>query len=255
MNALVIALILALLAPAAALAQTCSRQSPPHTLALLELYTSEGCDSCPPADRFVSSLRAGRMAGLGSDQLVPLSLHVDYWDYIGWKDRFAQAAFGGRQRWLVELARSRRVYTPEIFVGGQELRNWSDSLPAAVQRINARPARADIGIVLGKAGSGGLLLEVSVRAMQDASLFVALYENALSSEVRAGENRGVTLKHDQVVRELIGPIALKAAGSHSVKRTLRLPPGAEVGNLGVATFVQTEHGEVLQALALPVCAR
>src|ERR1039457_1730220 len=105
----------------AAIAETCTIHSPPHTVALLELYTSEGCDSCPPADKFVSGLRAA--SGLGANQVVPISLHVDYWDYIGWKDVFAQHAYTERQRWLSDLARTRTVYTPEVFVGGQELRN------------------------------------------------------------------------------------------------------------------------------------
>src|SRR4051812_24872496 len=77
-------------------AQACRKQSPPHTVALLELYTSEGCDSCPPADRFVSALHA---SGLGPQQVVPLALHVDYWDYIGWKDAFGRRTYAERQRW------------------------------------------------------------------------------------------------------------------------------------------------------------
>ena len=89
-------LMLLLLAPwSGALAQACSKHSPPHTVALLELCTSEGCSSCPPADRFIGALHD---AGLDAGQVVPLALHVDYWDYIGWKDRFARPAFGERQR-------------------------------------------------------------------------------------------------------------------------------------------------------------
>lgn len=233
-----------------ALAQACSKQSPAHTVALLELYTSEGCSSCPPADRFVSGLRD---AGLGADQVVPLSLHVDYWDDIGWKDRFAQPAYTERQHWLSALAASRTIYTPEIFIAGQELREWRSATPDAVRRINRQPARAHIAISLGGRAARGLQVDVHATAAGGGNLFVALYENGLSSAVRAGENRGATLRHDYVAREWIGPVALDGAGRASLSRTLALPAGVPTRNFGVAAFVQTGRGEVLQALALPAC--
>jgi len=241
-----------------AFAQMCSKQSPPHTVALLELYTSEGCSSCPPADKFVSNLRR---AGLPAEQVVPLSLHVDYWDAIGWKDMFANHAFTERQRWLSDLANTRTIYTPEIFVAGREVRDWSAAwgggIAAAVKRINARPAQADIGIALGKAADGRLPVEIRTNAAQGSKLFVALYENGLVSAIKAGENSGATLKHDYVVRDWIGPIALSSDrknGRTALLRTLALPAGAIAENLGVAAFVQAAKGEVLQALSLPLCS-
>ena len=107
----VAALLLSGAVQAGAIAQTCSKHSPAHTVALLELYTSEGCDSCPPADKFVSGLRG---SGMTSAQVVPLSLHVDYWDYIGWKDVFAKAAFTERQRWLSDQAGSRTIHAGTV---------------------------------------------------------------------------------------------------------------------------------------------
>lgn len=244
-------LMLLLLAPwSGALAQACSKHSPPHTVALLELYTSEGCSSCPPADRFIGALHD---AGLDAGQVVPLALHVDYWDYIGWKDRFARPAFGERQRWLADQASTRTIYTPEFFVAGQELRDWRGDVAATVKRINRRPAQASIDIALGKRREGNLPVEVRVRAPQGSKLFVALYQNGLSSDIGAGENRGVLLKHDYVVREWIGPVAVKGDGNTMLARTFALPTDAAPKNLGVAAFVQTGHGEVLQALALPLC--
>ncbi len=239
-----------LLAPSAHAVQSCSKQSPAHTVALLELYTSEGCDSCPPADRFVSGLRA---SGLGAEQVVPLSLHVDYWDYIGWKDVFAHHAYTERQRWLSALANSRTVYTPEFFIGGREQRDWRGGVPSAVRRVNQRPALAQIAITIGQPSGGALPVEISARAARDGNLFVALYQNGLSSEVKAGENRGAMLTHDYVVRDWIGPLTLTADGRTALPRALALPAGALPKNLGVAAFVQTDRGEVLQALALPLC--
>jgi hypothetical protein len=242
------------IAPAAA-APSCSKLSPPHTVALLELYTSEGCDSCPPADRFVSGLRN---AGLDSEQVVPLSLHVDYWDYIGWKDAYARRTFTDRQRWRVALANGRAVYTPEIFIAGREVRDWAapQRVAGQVQVVNARPARADIRLTLGQATQSGLPAEVSVKAAPGGALFLALYENGLSTDVKAGENRGVTLKHDYVVRDWIGPVpvAADAKGARAaLPRMLALPEEAPRGNLGVAAFIQDDRGEVLQAVSMPLC--
>lgn len=249
----------AIAAPSFAATPSCSKQSPAHTVALLELYTSEGCSSCPPADQAFGRLRAeaASTGRLGIDQVVPLALHVDYWDYIGWKDLFASSVHTERQHWLSGLAKSRTVYTPEMFAGGQELRNWSSGIPAAVRRINGQPAKADIGITLGTPVPAGLPVEVSIQARQAGNLFVALYENALASQVGAGENGGTTLHHDYVVRQWIGPVDLRAAGGVGKMRwmqTLRLPTGAKAANLGVAAFVQSGSGEVLQALALPLCS-
>jgi hypothetical protein len=239
---------------ALAVAPVCSKQSPAHTIALLELYTSEGCSSCPPADRFVSGLRAS----MTPDQVVPLSLHVDYWNDIGWKDQFSRGTFTERQRWLSDLAGSRTIYTPEIFVAGHEDRGWYNGLGNAVKRINAQPAQADITIAFGKPADGKLPVEVKAKSKAGAAraskLYVALYQNGIQTEVKAGENSGATLKHDYVVREWLGPVSVPAAGEGaSLVRTVALPEKAALKNLGIAAFVQAERGEVLQAFSLPLC--
>jgi len=241
-------------------ANSCALQSPAHRVALLELYTSEGCDSCPPADLFVSGLRA---AGVAPQQAVILSEHVDYWNYIGWKDPFSRAAFTERQRWLSDLAGSRTIYTPEIFIAGKELRGgtnggWTNGVPAAVKRVNESAAQADISIVLGAAGSGGLPVEVKASSPREGKLYVALVESGVASQVTAGENKGRLLHHDFVVREWLAPVSLAADGrsgknAAGLVRTLALPPGASAGKLGISAFVQTDKGEVLQALSLPAC--
>ena len=241
-------------------ANSCTLQSPAHRIALLELYTSEGCDSCPPADQFVSGLRA---AGVAPQQAVILSEHVDYWNDIGWKDPFSRAAFTERQRWLSDLVGSRTIYTPEMFIAGKELRGgtnggWVNGVPAAVKRVNDTPAQADISIALGALGSAGLPVEVKASSARDGKLYVALVESGLASQVTAGENKGRLLHHDFVVREWLAPVTLAADGKSGQKaggvtRMLTLPPGAVSGKLGISAFVQTSKGEVLQALALPVC--
>lgn len=247
-------LILSLAAVAAlnippVLAAGCSAQSPAYRIALLELYTSEGCSSCPPADQYVSGLRAD---GVTAQQAVVLSEHVDYWNHIGWKDPFSSRTFTDRQRWLSDLAGSRTIYTPEIFVGGKEQRGWPRGVAAAVKRTNGQAAQADIGIALDAAGAGGLAVSVTARSAHEGKLYVALVESGVASQVKAGENSGRLLRHDFVVREWLAPVPLVSGGA-AVGRTLALPAGATASKLGISAFVQTDKGEVLQALALPVC--
>src|SRR2546428_13858931 len=104
--------------PAASFAAQCTKDSPPHAVALVELYTSEGCDSCPAADRWLGGLGRGSTS---VDSVVPLALHVDYWDRLGWKDRFASARFSERQGALASRGGSRIVYTPGVFLNLGEL--------------------------------------------------------------------------------------------------------------------------------------
>jgi hypothetical protein len=233
-----------------AAADECSAKSGATTGALVELYTSEGCDSCPPADRWLSALPA---AEFGAGQVVPLALHVDYWDYIGWKDPFAKALFSARQREVAAVTRSRVVYTPQVVLAGKDFRGWParSRFAEAVAAINATPARAGIELAV---AAGEIRAQAAVprrEDREDTALFVALYQSGLSSRVTAGENRGVTLKHDFVVREWWGPLALDASGTASFAR--QASPQT-LANGGVAAFVQSRRtGEVLQALALPGC--
>src|SRR5688572_32153256 len=99
----------------------CVAESGPGTAALVELYTSEGCSSCPPADRWLASLGERHPTG----NVVPLALHVDYWDYIGWKDPYAKREFSLRQRKFSQLQRMALVYTPQVLLQGRDFRAWA----------------------------------------------------------------------------------------------------------------------------------
>lgn len=235
----------------------CTAASAERTVALVELYTSEGCDSCPPADRWLSSLGA---RGYAPERVVPIALHVDYWDYIGWKDPYAKREFSTRQRKLAQLQRLSFVYTPQVLLQGQDFRRWSAAaFDDAVARINARPARAKIAVSLSGPGANGFDVEVDASvtdASQRASaeLYLAAYENKLVSQVTAGENHGKTLAHDYVVLDWVGPISFGPGGRAAEKRSLPLLPGAVPENSGVVAFVQNRaSGDVLQALMRPAC--
>ena len=122
---LLVATAIAVTFAARAAEPPCSSRSGPRTTALVELYTSEGCDSCPAADHWLSSLFA---QGFRPDQVVPLALHVDYWDYIGWKDPFAKGEFSLRQRKLAQLKRPVIVYTPQVLLQGRDFPRWSSCI-------------------------------------------------------------------------------------------------------------------------------
>jgi hypothetical protein len=230
----------------------CVASSPDHRVALVELYTSEGCSSCPPADAWLNRIPAG-----GNDEVVPLAFHVPYWDYIGWKDPYAQETFSERQSWLVHLNGHRTVYTPHFFLSGTELANSTNAVGQAIKRIDAQSA--EIAIRLSASLQKPRLLSIDVDATAPGlgpgrSLFLAVTEDGLTSEVHAGENQGATLHHDHVVRTLIGPLPL-ANGKLTEHREIPVPSAWLSAKIGVTAFVQDDHsGRVLQVASTESCA-
>jgi hypothetical protein len=177
---------------------------------LIELFTSEGCSSCPPADRWLSSLKSD--AGLWTD-FVPVAFHVDYWDAIGWPDRFADPQFGQRQRRYHSESVVRGVYTPGVIAGGQEWHGW--------RRGGLPPVSGAGGLLTAELRAGDL--HVRYTAAQ-AGTFDAKYQvhaawlgMGQQSEVRAGENRGKQLINDFVVLDLV-ELPLGAADGKAVTR-------------------------------------
>lgn len=254
----VIAAIMMIAATAPAQAASCSAESVAHRVTLLELYTSEGCNSCPPADRWVSELPA---RGFDTARVVTLAFHVDYWNYLGWPDPFAKAQYSERQRIASRRNGARVVYTPQLLLNGRDYRRGSlvDDFGNRVGALNRDRARATISLQLQADGGAGLTVRsrvavAEVAARAGARAFLALYENNLSNQVTAGENRGKRLHHDFVVRDLAGPFPVDASGVARLRQQIQLEPGWKTGDLHVAAFVQSERsGDVLQALALPVC--
>ena len=236
----------------AAHAQKCTARSGDKTAVLVELYTSEGCNSCPPADRWLSEL--GRK--YPGELVVPLALHVDYWDYIGWKDPYAKREFSQRQRRLSQLQRAAFVYTPQVLVQGTDFRDWGGAaFDRAVSRIHARPAGARLELEILSVARDALQVRTQATILDaaqaaEAGVYVAAYENRLESQVTAGENSGRLLQHDHVALEWQGPYA-------PGERLLRLPllPKAKLGDSGIVAFVQSRRtGEVLQTLMLGTCS-
>ena len=248
-------LLLPVLGMSVAAGQRCAVQSGPQTAALVELYSSEGCSSCPPADQRLNALR--KEAGAAS-LVVPLALHVTYWDQIGWADPLAQAQFDARQAELLRHQPRHVAYTPQFFVGGTELRGWDTQLPAAIHRINATAAAVNIGLSATPGPGGKLLLEANASApdaQTNGQLYVAISESAIVSKVLRGENRGATLQHDAAVRLWLGPVAL-AQGRAQLRREVKLPASWRPEQLQVVAFVQgADSSAILQAVSTAQCAK
>ena len=227
----------------------CRATSAAHQTVLVELYTSQGCSSCPPADRWLARL-ADRYP---RTQIVPLALHVGYWDYIGWKDPYARAEFTARQRDLAQAGGSATIYTPEVFVQAREFSRWADSgqFEARIRAIVDTPAEARVSLRASVANATVAIdaNAVAFRSGRDPQLVLALVESGLKTAVGAGENRGETLHNQRVVRAWSGPLPLSAP-------TMQwpLPAGADPARISIVAFVQESPpaGRVLQALDLPL---
>jgi hypothetical protein len=238
-----------------ACAGSCTLQSPPHRLAVLELYTSEGCNSCPPADRWFSALP---QRGITADRAVLLAFHVDYWDQLGWPDRFSQMRFSERQRGMAARNRRGVIYTPQLVLDGHDLRAGArpEDLDSKIRSINAEKAGATIRAdVRRAAGSVRVTAEIQVLeagARSESQAWVAVFENGLSSRVSAGENAGKLLYHDFVVRELAGPFPVAADGGAHLDQTIQVAPEWNTEHTGITVFVQRrDSGNVVQAAILP----
>ncbi len=240
-------------APSSYAGNACEVKSGSATAALVELYTSEGCSSCPPADKQLSRIRQQSDANA---VIVPLALHVSYWDEIGWKDVFAQKAFDARQSQLLANRKNRVVYTPQFFVNGRELRGWQSALPEQIRQINAKPAPLTIALKSTPLGDNKVSVSAEVAAQNmkaNAALYLAISESDLTSRVLRGENSGVTLKHDNTVRLWFGPMPLMQ-GNGRLQQEINIPAGWNREHLHAVAFVQDQaSGDILQAVSTAQC--
>jgi hypothetical protein len=237
-------------------ASACAATSGRDTLPLVELYTSEGCDSCPSADRWLSATYPPARSDAAASVLA---FHVDYWDRLGWKDRFASPQFTARQHAAMRANGATFVYTPQVLVQGRDIESGRRHRAAeAVAAARARPARATL--VLDAPGFGEGTTNVRMRATvptagahRNAALWLAYTDSGHTTDVKAGENRGVRLTHDHVVRAVYGPYPVDADGDATT--TVAVTPPAERGRSpALVAFVQdAKTGDVLQTLTLVAC--
>ncbi len=214
-----------------------------RTPILMELFTSEGCSSCPPVDTWVERLDAAQpVAGA---QIIVLSEHVDYWDHDGWKDPFSSAAITDRQRAYVNNLRLSDVYTPQIIVDGDIELKPAD--PRQANQILARaagdpmiPVRID-AITVGTGSPAVLTGRIQAEGSaekRNADVFVAVALDKTLTDVLAGENDGRKLENIAVVKEMVKIGKLEKGKSYDQPFSIKLWPHADPANLRVVAFVQ-----------------
>jgi hypothetical protein len=247
-------LLIALLTLLTTQAVACEISSGQQTIALVELYTSEGCSSCPPADQWLSGF-----VKKPASNVVALAFHVDYWDSLGWRDRFASPRFSQRQRERVAVGGGRTVYTPQLFINGSDQAYWRESsgVASAIDQINSRPAEAQLTLKLGpgKPWTSNLTGTIKHPTGQQ-QIWLAVYQDKLNSEVSTGENSGRRLQHDRVVRQWLGPFQANANGQIKVDQSVGNMEAFDPTQSGVAAVVEDKSsGKVLQAVSLPFCGQ
>jgi len=219
--------------------------SMPKSVVVLELFTSEGCSSCPPADAVLTRLVMRQpVAGV---EVFALGEHVDYWDRLGWRDPFSSAAYSARQStYDSRVFHRNEVYTPQLVVDGQleGVGSDIDAVQRAVKQAAQAP-KAVVDVAAVRAGKRALRVNVHVAvphslALRDsADVVVAITEDNLATEVRSGENRGRTLKHSAVVRSLTA-IGTLSPGEREWSNgvTVTLATDWTAANLRIVSFLQ-----------------
>ncbi|MEO8858376.1 MAG: DUF1223 domain-containing protein [Burkholderiaceae bacterium] len=223
----------------------CSAQSGVGITPVVELYTSEGCSSCPPADRWASGL-GQQPPGPGTPVLE--AFHVAYWDNLGWVDRFANPAHTDRQRQIAQWNRQRGIYTPQVVLNGRDWPAWSSAggtLPSA-----SKPASVSIRMLQLPDGRIEAMVIARDKAAASWSAYWTVTEDGHASKVKAGENAGEYLKHDHVVRQYT-PVG-NYSNEPGVARTLVLRPIAQTPgharHINLVIFDE-RTGEILQAVS------
>lgn len=195
---------------------------------VVELFTSQGCSSCPPADRILGELAE-------DDNVIALALHVDYWDYLGWKDEFASPENTKRQRAYARAKGERTIYTPQMIVGGMDHVVGSRGMKVAkiVQKHAKRKMPVDIR--LRRSGDTLSIEATGVGDLPNMVVYVATYSPEETVDVRRGENAGRTLTYHNVVRRMAPVGRWNGQGTFSASANVS-------GNAPVVVLVQAGNG-------------
>jgi hypothetical protein len=195
-----LAITVALLAVSSAYAEPLVFESEETPAAVVELFSSEGCSSCPPAEAWISGLKTRPDLW---KSVVPVVFHVDYWDNLGWRDRFASRAFTERQRRYVSTGQTASIYTPGFVVNGVEWRGWFNREPLPAPK----PAKVGkLRVTLRDRGHLDIAFTPVGAGPKSALVEVALLGCGIASDVRSGENGGRRLLHDFVVLNLASAV-------------------------------------------------
>jgi len=229
-----------------ALADQIKASSGPYRTPVVELYTSEGCSSCPPADEWISKLGSAISSEFHA---VPLAFHVDYWNRLGWPDPFSDSEYTKRQQQHAVNNRQRSVYTPEFLVSGKEARGTT-SVVEQIRSANSELAEVLITFGVMPLDDGYLTAELLVEnSVEGAELYLAIFENNIVRQIEGGENKGRTLHHDFVVRQWL-KVATMQAGAYEGVHEIVMDDQWNTEEIGLAAVViDPETGGTLQALS------
>jgi hypothetical protein len=226
------------------LAAGASRAADPMPV-LVELFTSEGCDSCPPADAVL--LRLAQLREIAGAEIIVMSEHVDYWDYLGWKDPYSARQFTDRQNEYARALGGSNVYTPQMIIDGRY--DVLGSSVRDVQETISRAARTAKSPVRIEAHGKAQVLDVHVdgdTGRETANYYLAITEDNLSDKVTRGENKGLTLSHAAVVRKLISLGRSKPNQPFTTTTSVPLAAEWKLANLRAIAFAQNaKSGAIL----------
>lgn len=220
---------------------------PPRTPVLVELFTSEGCSSCPPADALLAKL--DELQPVARVTVIALEEHVDYWDHQGWRDPFSSADFTARQQRYAESLHVESPYTPQMVIDGRSEFVGNDSNRALHELAQAAlTAKTTIHVTVRDYAAGQISLAVHVDAAgSQGNVWLAIAETGLASDVARGENAGRNLKHSAVVRKLTPIGKLKSGEPFSAEPAVKLARQWKPENLRAVVFVADSTAKVLGA--------
>ena len=206
---------------------------------LVELFTAQGCSTCPPADRLLSGMGADRDL---QKEVVPLAFHVDYWNSSSWRDRFSDAAWTRRQTDYVHAAGGDQVYTPQAVINGGKQCVGSDvqCIKAGVQAAAAQP-HGQLAVSVAPHGDNAFEVAITAQApagVKSLDVMLAVYESGLETAVSGGENAHQTLHNDFVVRRLERAFSVSTGDSKQKTVRVKLDEGWQRDHLGIAVFLQ-----------------
>jgi hypothetical protein len=203
---------------------------------LVELFTSQGCSSCPPADELLR--RIARDPNLRG-RAVPLAFHVDYWDHLGWRDPFSARQWTQRQGDYVRALRLDSAYTPQVVINGtrQMVGSSAQQIYRAIEEESKRAAEGSVSL-----RAEGDQVIVRATAPADAEVMVAVFENGATTKVLSGENGGRTIANDAIVRQLI------RVGKGTLEERVKLKLGP---NMGAVAFLQDAKTKKVLAITPP----
>lgn len=206
---------------------------------VVELFTSQGCSSCPPADAFLRELSQ-------RDDVIALALHVDYWDYIGWKDIFAQPAFTARQKAYAKSGGRRSVYTPQMIVGGQDHVIGTHEQDAAelIQKHAAVETGVNLRVTRDSGGQFTIRAEAQPGVTGPIIVQLVRYEPLHTVEITRGENKGRTVDYSNVVTEW------SVVGEWAVSEPLLLTVQPETQGSAVVILQRKDAGPIMAAAHL-----